>query len=244
VPKPTADAKKKSDGKPAGKAESTDVVSVPLSLVAEQTFPAVVEKTFGAGRVIVITTPCDADWSDWPSDPITFLPFHLELAGYLTPRGADEGTGTVAAPLVHEFDLNEFDPTAELHTPDGAKISLHALQPAAGAKLPAGRRRRFEHTDANTRGFYTLTLTRTNGSKQNQLFAANIDPDEGDLKAVDRQAFDGELAADGVRIIQPNQLASLGLEGAKGELWLWVLVALVAVLFAEQILGWYFGTKR
>jgi hypothetical protein len=52
------------------------------------------------------------------------------------------------------------------------------------------------------------------------------------------------LAADGVRIIQPNQLASLGLEGAKGELWLWVLVALVAVLFAEQILGWYFGTKR
>jgi Aerotolerance regulator N-terminal len=253
--------------KPAGKAKAKsppkDVATVPLMLVADREYPAVAEKSFGSGRVVVVTTPCDADWSDWPADPITYLPFYLELTSYLTPRGADEGTVTVAAPLVHEFDLDEFDPTAELQTPGKTKITVHAsvgrvsnpsvIRQASGkdgsktrptaAKSPAGRLRRFEHAEVDRSGFYTMTLTRTNGSKQNQLFAANIDPDEGDLKPVDRQAF-AKSVGESVRIILPNELASLGLEGAKGELWLWILIALVAVLFLEQILGWYFGTKR
>jgi len=263
VPKPTVPEIAtgiKPAGKAAAKSPPKDVVSVPLSLSDDRKYPAVAEKSFGSGRVIVITTPCDADWSDWPSDG-TYLLFHLELAGHLTARGADVGTGPVAAPLVHEFDLDEFDPTAELQTPGETKITVHAvqpadrsgrLQPAAGAQKRPGpaeaghykhRLRRFEHAEVDRGGFYTMTLTRTNGSKQNQLFAANIDPGEGDLKPVDRPAF-ATSAGESVRIILPNELASLGLEGAKGELWLWILIALVAVLFLEQILGWYFGTKR
>jgi len=226
-----------------GKAGREEPTIVPLTLTGEQRVPAMVEQKQGAGRVVVLATACDADWSDWASHP-TYLLFHLKLAEYLIPRAAEAGTVTVGQVLQHEFDLNEFDPTAEVETPGGGKRTVHSVQPAEKPDAASARLRRVRFAEAENRGFYRMWLTRTNGGKQNQLFAANVDANEGDLQPADQEDLRRSFSSASVRIVGSDQLASLGTTGVKGELWLWVLLALLFVLFLEQFLGWYFGTKR
>lgn len=222
----------------------SETVSIVLSLAGEgvERVPAVVEQPFGEGRVVLMTTSIDADWNDWPRSGLN-VPFLIDLVGYLTPRGADEGTVSVGELLRHEFNLNDYEPQAELLSPGGTKLTVHSTAANDGAGK-GERRRRFDFAGVDRRGFYRLTLTRVDGGRETQLFAANVSPDEGRLKAVDARTLAESVSGEGVRIGAVEQMAALGTEGAKGELWMWVLLGLVLVLFLEQGLGWYFGTKR
>ena len=237
-----------------GAVPADSVVSVPLSLLKVEKSPAIAEKPFGKGRTVLITTAIDADWNNWTHDDPTFPIYMLELGKYLTPESAKDATVTVGQPLEQAFNGNRYDLTTELTGPDGNKTPLRAQ--AIPGKNGKGQSlfNRFRYADADRRGFYKMPLGRI-GKADNQpddpatgktemLFAANVATAEGNLKALDHKKFEEDLAVETVKIVEGAQLSTLGDSGAEGELWLWVLLALVLVLFTEQLLGWYFGTKR
>lgn len=237
-----------------GAVPADSLVSVPLSLLKGEKFPAVAEKPFGKGRTVLITTAVDADWNNWTHDDPTFPIYMLELGKYLTPESARGATVTVGQPLEQTFNVNRYDLTTEITGPDGKQAPLRAQAITGKNGKAQSLFNRFRYADANRRGFYKMPLGRI-GKADNQpdaaanektemLFAANVSTAEGNLKALDHKKFEEDLAVETVKIVEGAQLSTLGDSGAEGELWLWVLLALVLVLFTEQLLGWYFGTKR
>ena len=76
------------------------------------------------------------------------------------------------------------------------------------------------------------------------LFAANVEPTEGDLKRADRRALERELAGANVQFVSAVEAQSLASAGSQSEIWWYLLWGVVAVLSGEQVLGWFFGQRR
>lgn len=76
------------------------------------------------------------------------------------------------------------------------------------------------------------------------LFAANVDPTEGDLKRVERPVMEKDLVDTNVQILDAGSVQSLADIGSQTEVWWYLLWALVVVLCGEQLLGWFFGWAR
>lgn len=76
------------------------------------------------------------------------------------------------------------------------------------------------------------------------LFAANVDPTEGDLRRVNVEEMTRELAGTNVKIIPADAAADLGGDGSQTELWWYLLWGAVVALCSEQVLAWYFGRGR
>ncbi len=207
---------------------------------------AIVEKTFGGGRVLALTTAVDADWGKWPEDP-SYVIMMQELNRYIARKTGDEGSIVVGEPLRQPIDLAKYQTDVSITGPgtDGAPIQP---EPDPDGLNPDGTgdeslwQARFDETVR--RGFYEMSLTRADGEPEKVLFAANIDAAEGDLRRVDQRLLRRDLGDAPIEIIGGAGLAGAVTEGAMGELWPYVLGALVTVLCLEQLLGWFFGLRR
>ena len=103
--------------------------------------------------------------------------------------------------------------------------------------------RQIEFEDSHQRGFYQLELTRTDGRFEQTLYAANIDPSEGNLRPLSEDSR-RRITSEKVRILSGAEAAALTLGGSSTEIWKLVLVLAAVVLCGEQILGWVFGRRR
>jgi hypothetical protein len=200
--------------------------------------PAIVERPLGKGRVIVAAVPADADWSNWTSDPSYILTMQL-LVRYLTPGDAREGMLRVGDPLRKVIDLTQYELDAELIQPGGKKINLQASQ------LPGAEANQWqlEQKQVGAQGLYELKLSKRAGGVEPVLFAANVDPLEGDLRRANINEMKRQLRDAGVEFLS-GTTPGLGNVGAQVEIWKYLLWLLIGLLLAEQTLGWLFGLRR
>jgi hypothetical protein len=208
--------------------------------------PAIVEKPLGKGRVLAFTIPADADWHNWSSDP-SYLIVMQQLVRYLSGDRGDAGLLKVGEPIVQQIDLAQYDTAAALSGPQERKANLQATPPdEAGSEADKSQQTVWQvaYPETDLQGFYDLKLTRRDGGADSILFAANVDPSEGDLKRVDQEAMKRGLAGTNVEIISAAGATSLANVGAQTEIWWYLLWAVVAVLTGEQLLGWFFGMRR
>jgi hypothetical protein len=131
--------------------------------------------------------------------------------------------------------------------PDGESVTRQAVAAQGengenGAGNGTGWVVKYDETDR--KGFYRLDLTRTDGGADPTLFAANLDPDEGNLQRVESDLLTRAWEGTAIQLVRGGELASLTAEGTKGELWFRVLIVLMGVLFTEQALAWWFGRSR
>jgi hypothetical protein len=202
--------------------------------------PAIVEKTFGKGRVMVYTTPVDNDWSNFPEEP-SYLITVQQLNRYMSRTSAAEGTIAVGETIRQKLDLTRHKLEASVLAPGKEKLPVQII---ADEKANDESVWQVDYNETQKRGFYEIELTRTDGESEIILFAANIDPTEGDLKRVDERELKSDLEGSSVQFVRGATLLSLSASGAKGEWWIWILFALVSLLLIEQLLGWWFGLKR
>jgi hypothetical protein len=207
--------------------------------------PAIVEKTVGDGRVLVLTTAIDTDWGSWPADP-SYLITMQELSRYMARKTGDEGSIVVGRPIRHPLDLTKYRMDVSIKGPGPDRIPI---QPSPGPDQESRgndneSRWLASYDETARRGFYEMTLNRTDGEPERILFAANLDVTEGNLRRVDQRLLRRDLGEAPIKIVQTAQLGGLVTEGAKGELWPYVLGVLVVVLCGEQFLGWLFGLRR
>lgn len=197
--------------------------------------PAVIEHRVGAGRVILVTTTLDSEWSSWPLWP-SYVPMMQELALYaVTGRGTTQSV-LVGAPLDQTVRTNGLDLQVSIVRPDGSQ------RPASVTVEGPLATYRYDETDLA--GMYEARFTGVELAPE--LHAVNVDTRESDLAKLDEAGIVGELAA-GVPVTYQTEWTGRAkptggpvVERA-GGLTRWLLALVAYLLLVEQVMAWRFA---
>ncbi len=245
---------------------SGNTISVPLRMTDEHNSLAMVEQTLGSGKVVVFSVPADGDWTMWPSSP-TYAPVMIDLISHLIGDDSSSSTIQIGNSILIPVDLAIYEQRVGLRNPKDEKIetiarplgSLSIKKNMDLADSDDSTRERNEMqmdgTDNESahgvlfdnlqhRGFYQVELKRHDGQLDRELFAANHDPRESNLKRLSESTLETNFFSDKVLRVSPDQLADQTVSGGNSEIWPTVLLTLFGVLVAEQVLAWWWGRKR
>ena len=188
--------------------------------------PWLVEKMYGRGSVVLMTTACDADWSDFPLQPV-YVPLMQQLvttlaATAIPPRNIDVGQPAIA---VLE-PLKEGD--AEI---DQALVFMPSGKQRAVSVETDGARRQIRFDATQQPGVYELT------TPEGELlhFVARTTAEESDPRLMNQeevqrkaQDFGGQVIASSAKYVAEDHLRRHG-----REIWKYLLLLLVGLLGIE-----------
>jgi hypothetical protein len=196
---------------------------------------ALAERPFGRGRVLLLTTTADAEWTNLPHKP-AFLPLVHRAVSYLvrsTQQVWNLAPGEVVALPVAVGDL---EVPVEVRCPGGVTDEVKCELTPQGPQLLYPR--------TAEAGFYEFR--RRGESDPFALYAVNVDPAESDLSAYAASDLEGLFAGVPVRVLPEEASLTQGLrESREGrELWRWFLAAVVGLALVETFLGRAFAPKE
>lgn len=210
--------------------------------------PAVVERTFGQGRCLFVSTSVDQEWNDWPAS-FSYLPFMLKLVQYAArPALADRNT-VVNATLACPIDPTKYSPRASLRTPAypiEPEIALTASTATSRPDQPGADRNgilAFQTTDTSRSGLYQFRLHRTTGEELSILAAVNLDAAESNLAKMNRPELEAALGTSKFEYVRDIGAFTARAFDPRIELWWPILMAAILVLMLEHSLAWWFGTR-
>ena len=217
---------------------------VPLRLNDDRNSPAMVERSWGGGRVIVFAIPGDGDWSMWPSSP-TYAPVMIDMIDYLVGAVGEVANVKVGGKVTYPVDLSASESRVYLRDPDGERMEAVA-RPIVdeGGQDQDDVLCRVQFDNVTKRGFYEVGLKRHTGESDTVLFASNVDPLEGELNRMEESQLEGDFFVDKIRRVVAADIKNEEVSGGNTEIWPQVIWLLLAVLATEQFLGWWFGRKR
>ncbi len=218
-------------------------IQVPLRLSDDQNSPAMVDKTSGAGSVIVFTIPGDGDWTMWPSSP-TFPPVMVDLIDYLVGSGGEESSVDLGGAINFKLDVSAYQGRVGMRNPKNEKTEAVARPIDETKQAKQSEIYKVSFDSINRRGFYDLELNRHTGETEKVLFAAKLDPRESRLKRLPESSLQGDFFGDKVSLVSSQELSEQTVSGGNTEIWLQILMLLFGLLALEQFLGWYWGKKR
>ncbi len=202
--------------------------------------PALVEAEVGRGRVLLLTTTVDREWTDLPIRP-GFLPLIQEAARRLAGIPAGDSISALLIGAAREIPAAADDRRIEIIKPDGEGRAMipetrePTTTPRRDEKSPGasvGHALRgvvFRETDQP--GTYRVRAFRNNGvslDRPDETFVVNLDPRESDPAVLPPER-------------RPDRLAApLGQDGRAPtrhlELWHLLGAGLIAFLLVESIL--------
>ena len=214
----------------------------------EASNPAIVEKRFGEGRVIAFTFPADEDWTNLPQIGSANLLLHMEMCDYLADSESLE-TSKVGEPAEETIDISRFKQNSTMVPPIGEKRNLTAVQSVGASNGVSGKYWTVGYPRMEKSGFYEMVLTQQEKEDgkdvtQSRIFAANVDPVEGNLRRLDFDKVGKEYFGPKVKVIAGPKMTSQTVQGARTEYWIYILFLLGGILIIEQFLGWLFGRRR
>lgn len=214
--------------------------------------PAIVERRFGRGKVILVTTTADREWNSLHSDQFghVFLIMAHEFVQYLVARPSEENNIYVGQPFVRKFDA--LIQNAQI-TPPGGESKIIGIQgPTSGADKQKGlqaNESRIEYRDVFKAGIYTLeyqlpstTLEDTKGKDSRDYFAVNVQPEEGDLARLSREELLDKVKGLGVQYRKDAEQARQESKvNQQSEYWKPLLLLLLVLVNLETFLAMWFG---
>ncbi|HXU02567.1 MAG TPA: BatA domain-containing protein [Polyangia bacterium] len=194
--------------------------------------PALVDAEVGRGRVLLLTTSVDREWTDLPIRP-GFLPLMQEAARYLAAAPTGDATASVSVGGKREIALGTEDKRIEIVKPNGES---RWLSPAAHAGEQRARHVVvFDETDEP--GLYRVRGARADGTvdeRPDAAFAVTLDGGESDPA---RLADDKRPDRAGARAAGPAPRRRL-------ELWHTLGAVVIALVLAESLLTLRFRRGR
>jgi hypothetical protein len=196
--------------------------------------PALVERPFGRGRSILVTTSVDERWGTWPLWP-SFLPLVHEIVQFAVAGRWGERQRLVGEPLTETFPATAVDVDVAVGRPDGETHTARVVQNNGFNQ--------FVYDRTNESGVYEVNYA--NPVARSELFAVNIDPRECNL---DKYVQD-ELAEELLPGLEFAYLTAWpGEESApdespaaeRGGLTRLLLYVILYLLITEQMLAWDF----
>jgi hypothetical protein len=155
-----------------------DAPSRSVVLRYENGAPALVASEVGRGRVLLLTTTVDREWTDLPIRP-GFLPLMQEAARYLAGAPGSDSISALTVGQRREIPLGGEDRRVEVVKPDG---DTRWLTPEARAPEPHGRRS-VTFTETDEPGLYRVRASQNDGKaaeRATESFVVNLDPAESD----------------------------------------------------------------
>jgi hypothetical protein len=209
-----------------------------IRLTDVERHPALVEKRFGAGRVLLFTTAADLDWSDLPR--IMIVPLLHEAVHYAVRN--DPARLNLLPFETFEREVSERVMDAEVSPPGGGRERAPPV---------TGENRRAHVAYGNTAGPGPYRVVyRTAGSsaidagtrETTEAFAVSVLPDEGDLRRITREELAARYPTVDLNLAQ-SYGATDSVEGRapRGEIWKLLLAAVLALLFLELVVARRFG---
>ena len=189
--------------------------------------PAVVAKTYGLGRVVLVTSTCDLGWTNLALSPV-FLPLVHQWVRALSRPAVSAVRCLVGRPLRVPLDVTARQADVTLRTPSGHE---HTLRPRAeGDQLVV------TFTGTTEPGIYEATVLEK-GRPRGRWQPVNVDVRESDLRsasAKETRSLFGEGAD--IAVAQADEVGEAIGRGRSGmKLWL-VLLCLAAVVFVAEAL--------
>jgi hypothetical protein len=195
--------------------------------------PALVEAEVGRGRVLLLTTTVDREWTDLPIRP-GFLPLVQESARFLAGAPSGDAISALAVGQRREITLATDDRRIEVVKPGGESRWL-----APESRPPDAHARRtvvFAETDEP--GLYRVRASRTDGAvaeRPDESFVVNLDPAESDpTRLADDRRPDRARHAAGAEAAPKRRL----------ELWHMLAAAVLFLVLAESLLTVRFRRGR
>jgi hypothetical protein len=187
--------------------------------------PFLIEALRGRGRVLLVTTPLDADWSTLPLQPF-FLPFVQSMVRYasaptLPSRNLAPGE-TLTASFVEGLD----DPVVRLTRNDEPAVQLRA----------SGASNFVFHADTQQSGIYRLEARVKNAGRRVVYFAVQSPRGESDLTPLtipQWERFGRELGFTRLAAGRESMATALAGDREGRELWLVLLVGVMILGIGE-----------
>jgi hypothetical protein len=189
--------------------------------------PAIIEKQFGRGRVLLWTTTADREWTDWPVDPTYVLAVRSAALGIARP---DVGDDNVTAG--HELIVPTLDGEPKLNP------RLTLPDDPTAVPIPTLKYPHTEHA-----GTYTVTWNDPAGKEQHHQLAVSFDRNASDLEPLGEDQLArllGTLRAEVVPY-HPGDFASAG---PGHEIWRSLAGTMLALLLVETLFACYVGREK
>ena len=192
-----------------------------------ESHPAIVEKRFGKGRVLLWTTTADREWTDWPVDPTYVLAVRSAALGIARPDAGDDNI-TAGHELIIPVTADQPKTNPRLTVNDDpTPIPIPSL--------------RYPHTQHA--GAYTLTWNDAAGKEQHHQLAVSFDRTASDLESLGEDQLAkllGNLRAE-VIAYTPGDLATAG---PGHEIWRTLAGTFLALLIVETVFAFYVGREK
>jgi hypothetical protein len=199
--------------------------------------PAVLEKKFGKGRVLLWTVTADRQWSDWPIDPTYVLAVRSAATAVARP---DAGAGDLSAGQPIRIEL-----------PIGAQVSDAKVTPPGSSEPQAVRVDQGTDTSPTVltfartprAGVYQLAWKDAAGAEQSRPVCVNPDKAESELEPI----ADGQLAEllSPLRVPIVHYAAGQTLLTREGkEVWRTLVMAVLVMGVVESMFAVWVGRER
>jgi hypothetical protein len=195
--------------------------------------PAIVERAFGEGRVILVTTTLDDRWGHWALWP-SYVPMIHEMTWRAVAASADQRRLAVGRTLERNVPARAFDVPAALVPPQGEPMPAFVADSEAGVRITTAPLARS--------GVYELRL----GSPLNRVerYAVNVDANESDLAPLEEAALSARLL-EGVKFRRLTDFQAQAVTNAadgtqRSSLSRWLLAAALCLALVEQLMAWNF----
>lgn len=138
--------------------------------------------------------------------------------------------------------------TPDNQTPEGTPAPEGQTPPAsdttAASNSKDAQRWKFEFGQTPNAGIYRLSLTTTEGTAVEKLFAGNVDSDESRLTRIDVEEARRGMFGETIGLVALDRLGNESVSGGNQEFWKWVILGLIGVLVGEQSLARWFRSRQ
>jgi len=200
--------------------------------------PAVIEKRFGDGRVLLWTITADRAWGDWVQQAAFVLGVPMATQTVAGGGYGDQTNLTAGEAIIANPDPNR-PPTAAGILPPGGDAPIPATLRAAGEDNANAKVIRYD--DTLTAGLYRLTWQRADKKEQTLAYAVNPDRDESNLTTITAERVDTLLGSLKPKVID---LGSGESATDRAEIWRVLVFALLGFVLIESALAAYVGRER
>lgn len=191
--------------------------------------PLLIERKFGDGNVILLTTSVDTDWNNMPVHPF-YLPLMHRLVYHLASTVRPPRNVQVGETLTRLVETRDPTLKIEVKTPSGRMESL------SWKKTQEGLRAAHFH-DTGEPGLYLFT-TRFDGKTKPSHYVANLQQQESDLRELvpeQRTVILQRLGAESAESI--DELQRLRFRSMHGrEVWFYLLLLAIGLAVLEVVL--------
>jgi len=207
--------------------------------------PAMMERTWAAGRVVLFASTADTAWNDLGARPNVFIPLIHRTLGAIVSRQDDALNVKVGERLAWRAD-NRFIGKEALIARPGANPN----DPLATERSKIGLANNvplLTYDDTSYAGAYQVRIGSGNGDDAvNLVFAAQPDPDESRLEEIANNQVDDLAKVADVTRWQTNQNLADQIQKKRvgAELWKYLAFIALGLATAETVLAHFFSKAK